>query len=360
MRFLIIKTSALGDIVQTYPVVHYLKNRFPGCHIDWVVEKRAQDLVQDHPQIDNAIVIDAKSWKKKLFSMSTYRAILNFLRMLRKDSYDVIFDLQGNSKSAFITFFSKSRVKVGFGWKTVHERPNLLSTTHKVNPPKGQNIRRDYLYVVQEYFHDHSCSPDEDVLLRLKSSEESQLELLSRSFPENSWLICPGSQWKNKTISDDALYGFLQLSKTNYCPHFIFLSGSDEEKMLSQKMAKYFPECSQILHKPSFVLLQHVMRKAKLVFGVDSLPLHLAGTTETPTFSIFGPSIANKFRPLKESSYSYQALCPYNKTFEKRCPELRSCSTGACLKDIQPQELFYAFQRWYDHKKEMQKSFLTG
>lgn len=360
MRFLIIKTSALGDIVQTYPVVHYLKNRFPGCLIDWVVEKRAQSLVQDHPQIDNAIVIDAKSWKKKLFSIATYRELFAFLKDLRKDSYDVVFDLQGNSKSAFITFFSKSRCKVGFGWKTVHERPNLLVTTHKVNPPVGQNIRRDYLYVVQDYFHDHLCSPDEDVSLKLKNSDESQLELLSQSLPENTWLICPGSQWQNKKISDDALQGFLELSGTNYAPHFIFLSGSDEEKVLSQKMAKVFCENSQILHKPSFVLLQHVMKKVKLVISVDSLPLHLAGTTETPTFSIFGPSIANKFRPLKESSYTYQASCPFNKTFEKRCPELRSCSTGACLKNIQPQELFYSFQRWYDHKKELQSSFLTG
>ena len=85
------------------------------------------------------------------------------------------------------------------------------------------------------------------------------------------------------------------------------------------------------------------MASVDMVIAMDSLPLHLAGTTETPTFSIFGASSANKYKPKGKKHLAFQGTCPYKRTFERRCPVLRTCSTGACIRDLHGEELFHYF-----------------
>ena len=84
------------------------------------------------------------------------------------------------------------------------------------------------------------------------------------------------------------------------------------------------------------------MAEMDLVLAVDSLTLHLAGTTSTKTFSVFGPSAA-EYQPEGERHQTYQGKCPYGRLFEKRCPVLRTCSTGACTRGIEGKQLFLNF-----------------
>jgi len=64
MRILVVKTSSLGDIIQAFPVLDYLKQCQPSCEIDWVVEHPFAELVSSHPLIHQAIVIETKKWRK--------------------------------------------------------------------------------------------------------------------------------------------------------------------------------------------------------------------------------------------------------------------------------------------------------
>jgi len=83
----------------------------------------------------------------------------------------------------------------------------------------------------------------------------------------------------------------------------------------------------------------------QLVIAMDSLPLHLAGTTNTKTFSFFGPSSSAKFMPMGEQHHAFQGSCPYGKVIQRRCPIIRTCKTGACLRGISSDTLFDAFLR---------------
>ena len=118
MRFLIVKTSAFGDVVQAYPVLHYLKSRFPEAQIDWVIEKKLASLVKAHPLVDTVIEIDAKHWKKRWWNPASVLAAFQFGRRIMQEKYDAVFDLQGNAKSGLVTFLCRAKAKVGFGWKT--------------------------------------------------------------------------------------------------------------------------------------------------------------------------------------------------------------------------------------------------
>lgn len=331
LKFLIVRTSALGDIVHTYPVIEYLKHRFPDAQIDWVVEVGCGTLVERHPHITRTLFVHTKMWRKHPFTAPTRNAISAFKQQLREVEYDAVFDLQGNIKSALITFFARSKHKVGFGYQTVSEIPNLLATHHRYNPPKGQNIREDYLSIVKQHFNDSADFHFNGVVLNTLPAELDQLNALLAPFNNRFKLIvCTGSNWKNKRLPLESVIGLLQnMPKGHF---FLLCWATAKERISSERLHHEFPDRSIILPLLPLHLLQNLMSRVDLVFSMDSLPLHLAGTTNTATISFFGPSLAEKYRPLGDQHTALQRACPYGVAFDKRCPKLRTCTTGACLR----------------------------
>lgn len=343
MRFLIIKTSSLGDIVHIFPVLELLKGHYPTCLIDIVVEKPFAELIQAHPCINQVYVIESKKWRSHCFSKGSWKEIVDFARLLRTSVYDVIFDVQGNSKSALITAIAKGKRKVGFGWSSVAEWPNLLVSREKYSPPPCQNIRLDYLFVVK------SALGLPDKLIESHSLLTSSIQS-DRMFHHQGKkiMVCPGSQWPNKQLSIETWIDFLrELSTKHDDMHVFFIWGTEAEKAMVYELHQNFLAMSSVVDRLPLGALQHVMARMDLVIAVDSLPLHLAGTTNTPTWSVFGPSSALKYKPYGEQHVSFQGICPYEKTFVKRCPLLRTCSTGACMKNINGKKLcdFYGISK---------------
>lgn len=343
MKIILVKTSALGDLIQVFPVVSYLKQKFPHCQIDWVVEAPYAELAASHPAVSKVIPVKTKLWRKGILKAQTWKEISEVLTQLREASYDVAIDLQGNSKSAFFTAFSGAKEKIGFGWKTVPEWPNLLATRQRYNPSAGQNIRKDYLAVVQQHFKDFSPLSIEPLQLQLSADQSKQLQAILDSLsPSRKVMVCPGSAWPNKMLKQDVLEKVLADYQQKVKCQYLFTWGSIAEKELSEALNRKMPQPGVVLDRLPFPVLQNLMAKVDLVIAMDSLPLHLAGATSTPTFSVFGPSMAEKYAPDGPQNHALQGTCPYGRTFEKRCPILRKCSTGACMSSFTPEQILDA------------------
>lgn len=341
MRILIVKTSAIGDIIHAFPVVEYLKSRFPDAVIDWVVEKNYQELVQAHPHISTVLTIATQRWKKGLHRLLTWKEIWCFRKEIRRQKYDILFDLQGNTKSAVVTAFAHAQEKVGFAFNSVPERLNLLATTCRYNTPKGINIQKAYLNLVQSHFKDSSLFKIQGSELCLTQEEKSLLtQLTSRESPR--YLVAFASRWPNKQLSEEVLKKFLEMIHQKENPYFYFVWGSEKEREQAERLQAYFQR-SVVLQRLSLPLLQGVMRQMDLVISVDSMALHLSG--KTPSFSIFGPSLASVYKPLGDEHTHFQGSCPYGRVFAKRCPVLRTCPTGACLKNVTAEALFKEYQK---------------
>lgn len=342
MKILIVKTSSLGDIIHAFPVLNYIREFYPMAAVDWVVDARFRELLDAHPLVNRVIGIDFKGMKRgiKAFVSAFWQA----RSALRKTRYDVVFDLQGNTKSGLILSQVSSPVKIGFGKKTVPEWPNLLFTNKRFDPPEARNIREDYVYLLEKYFH-KLCPRDLfEKPIGLKITQEgckvvaSLLEhpALKR---KKKVLVCPGTAWRNKQPAFQALKEMLELMQRTADAAFIFAWGSLEEKIEATQLSEGLGEGSVVVDKLELCVLQHLMGKVDLVVAMDSLALHLAGTTATPTYGLFGPSLALKYNPLGAQHRFFQGTCPYGRTFLKRCPILRSCPTGACLREVAGQDL---------------------
>ncbi|NGX43520.1 MAG: Lipopolysaccharide core heptosyltransferase RfaQ [Chlamydiae bacterium] len=339
MKVLIVKTSSLGDITHTFPVAEYLHQKFPKAQIDWMVEAPFAELVEAHPFVNHVYRIETKKWRRG-------RDLGGFLRLrkaLRREMYDAVFDLQGNFKSGLMTLQAKARQKVGFGRKTVPEVFNLIATNVKIDPPAGKNIREDYLYIVQKYFEDTSPFHDQGVRLNISLEQQTEIGMIL-SHPNlqqgRNVLVCQGSAWPNKQMNTPAFIDFLQRFQKETKCSYLFIWGNETEKKAVKEIHHNFQGRSVVVEKLPIPMLQNLMDQLDLVIAMDSLPLHLAGITSTPTFSIFGASSANKYRPIGAKHHSFQGTCPYKITFDKRCPKLRSCPTGACIRNLSGTDVF--------------------
>lgn len=335
MKCLIIKTSSLGDIIQSFPALQYLRKHVPYAEIDWVVEAPFVDLVKAHPEITNVIPVQTHTWRRSLFSFSTWKEMRVCRNQLRLKEYDVVFDLQGNIKSSLILSQVRAKNKIGFGLKAVSEWPNIFFTHRRYNPPQGHTIRDDYLFLIQSFLKTTEPFLEKEILLQISSKEKSGLEqFLDPHKHLFRVLVCPGAAWENKRVSHETWISLLKNIEQKQGSYFYFLWGTEKEKLNALELASHFPKQGCLLERFSLPVLQNLMNEMDLVIAMDSLPLHLCGTTRTPTLSFFGPSSAEKYRPQGNSHISYQGECPYSVLFEKRCPNLRRCPTGQCIKNI--------------------------
>lgn len=338
-KFLIVKTSSLGDIIHTFPVVEYLKKNFPNSLIDWVVEAPFSQILLAHQHVDNVITSFTRKWKLKKMSRDTWKEIKNFKRILQEKEYDYAFDFQGNIKSGCILSQARAKKKIGFGIKAVSEWPNLLFTHKKYNPPKMCNVREENLFLVQKTFKE-SFEISEEIELNVNEEEKHQIaDILKKGEDKKLILVCVGSRWPNKELSFTQLLFVLQSIAKQEKVYFLFSWGSGDEKEKSERLSALFKEFSCVLPLLAIPALQYLMKQVSLVIAMDSLPLHLCGTTKTPSLSFFGPSSPTKYLPLGGNHHNVWGKCPYKISFEKRCPHLRRCPTGSCIKDIEMSSL---------------------
>lgn len=337
LKILIVKASALGDIIQCFPILDDLRSRFASVEIDWAVDRSLGTVVSSHPLVHRAIQVDLK-WK----SWGRWWTFLSDLRKLRQLSYDVVFDLQGNFKSALLVASVQSPVKVGFGWNSVRERVSLLATNRRFEVPNHLNIRLQYLSLVQQLFGDLSPTTLAPCL-RIDAIEQAKIQAILQPLKTPRIMVCPGAKWINKQIPLETLAEFLQRVQEMLLASFLFLWGDEREKAYCKQLQGYFPTKSVVVDKLPIPTWQNLMNEMQLVIAVDSSALHLCGTTRAKSFSLFGPTSPEIFKPMGERHFAFQGPCPYGRTFKKQCPLLRTCPTGACLRNLSADQIFRSF-----------------
>jgi len=334
---LIVKTSSLGDIVQSLHVLDYLKEKFPRAAIDWAVSKPCEPIVHAHPLLRKAIALDLKEDP------------IGSFRNLREKRYDLLFDLQGNCKSALCTLAARAKEKVGFGFRTAREWPAALAYSRRIDISRNLNIRLFNLQLIQRFFGDDSPFEMGGVVFRMDPEGATTIErLLSFSEGRPKIMVCPGSKWKNKQLPLETLRPFLLAVAEWLSPSFFLAWGSEAEKRDCENLREALSGRAVLIDKLPLPVWQNLMANMDLLIAVDSSALHLCATTNTPTFSLFGPTAPSVFKPLGERHLAVRGPCPYNQNFEKQCPRLRTCPTGACIKELSAEVLFESFQGWWN------------
>ena len=100
-RILIVKLSAMGDVLHALPAVAYLRKAAPKAEIHWAVDTRFAELLEGNPGIAKVVPLPIREWKGRLGSPTTWREAGNAAKALRGGKYDLAIDLQGTSRAAW-------------------------------------------------------------------------------------------------------------------------------------------------------------------------------------------------------------------------------------------------------------------
>lgn len=143
-RILLVRLSALGDIIHSLPVIADITRRWPDAIIDMATDERFTEIPQLNTHVRKVIGLPLKRAKKNLFCKKTWAELRAIIRDLRKEHYDIILDLHGLIKSAAVARLARGKIRIGFDASQCGEKPAALCY-HKHFLPTEIPNRVDWL-----------------------------------------------------------------------------------------------------------------------------------------------------------------------------------------------------------------------
>ena len=281
MKIAIVKLSALGDIIHAMVVLQFIKNHNQNIEVDWIVEESYRDLLNFHPDINKVHEVNIKNAKKK----TSVFLLLKELRRIRKlGPYDLVIDMQGLIKSAIISRFLPSKLTLGFDKSSARE--SLASIFY------NKTFKLDYnKNVVERNFELIKFALElpynkEEIHHKLAFLHPTQQHLTpSLSNIKKNIILIPGASFSSKCYPVEKFAELTNLLDANY----LIVWGSDEEKLLADKIKKLAPHVN-ICEKLSIEDLISLVSKTNLVIGPDTGPTHMGWASNIPSITLFGPT----------------------------------------------------------------------
>ena len=281
MKIAIVKLSALGDIVHAMVVLQYIKKYNPKIKIDWIVEKNYQDLLSNHPSINKVHTLDFKRAGQE-------KSLLLFIQEINKirhfGKFDLVIDMQGLIKSAFVSRVLSSKNTIGFDSSSSRESISSIFYRHKFKIAYKENVIARNLNLIA---HSLNFIPNIDEVHNkesfLYSSEMHQFSELSKSM--KNIILIPGTSHPAKCYPVE---NFSYIAEKIYA-NFIIIWGNSSEKSLADKIKKLSPKV-KIAKNMVLDELISLIEQSDLVIGGDTGPTHIAWGLNVPSITLFGPT----------------------------------------------------------------------
>ena len=281
------RLSAMGDILHALPAVTALRYAHPEWRIGWAVEPQWKPLLAAEgavarglamPLVDRVHVIAARQWARTPVLPRTLLEIRGARRELRQEKYDVCVDLQGAVRSAAIAKWARAKRLIGED--VPRERAARYFFSERVKT-RGVHVIEQAIEVVNAVAGD--SLPVALPLLPFDAAAESK----SQSLPTPFVLLNPGAGWGAKRWPGER-YGELAARLRDAGYRVVVNAGPSEEPLAEEVVAK--SNGTAIALRCSIAELIAVTRRAALVIGGDTGPLHLASALDRPVVGIFGPT----------------------------------------------------------------------
>ncbi len=326
MKFLIVKMSALGDVVQSLPVAVAIKSQLPGAQVDWIVEKPSAPLLRDHPALDRVLVSprhDMFGENGKLIS-----PVRQFIHQLRQVRYDVVLDLHQLMKSAIFVALSRGACKVG--WRGGKEPLAALPLSERLPPYDIERHALDrYLDILEPLGlmrparPDYGLAPDEpaqQAAQRLEAEVPGQGPLV---------LLHPVAKWESKLWP---LAHWVELARGLVGQGVrLALTGAPEDREVTGAIAGTLAgEVLDLAGRTDLPQLAALITRARIMVCTDTGVMHLAAAMGTPVVALFGPTAPWRTGPYGPGHTVLRLGLPCSPCFQRQCGNPR------CLEELTP------------------------
>lgn len=303
-RVLVVRLSAMGDILHALPAVTALRQAHPNWTIDWVVEPKwsallaaadstARDTEADKPRqplVDNLHFAPTKAWRKHPLSSSTRTELVALRKALRAGQYDTAIDLQGAVRSAVVARMAGARRLIGES--NPRERAARLLFNERVTTA-GAHVMERGVELVNAIAGD-LLQPVQPMLPVDSAAEAVADQLLAPAGSAPLVLMNPGAGWGAKRWPVER-YAAVARGLTERGMRVVVNAGPGEA-LLAETIVKE-TDGSAIVLAGDVSLLIAVTRRVALTVAGDTGPLHLACALGKPVVGIFGPTDPSRNGP---------------------------------------------------------------
>ena len=337
-RLLIVRLSALGDIVHALPVLAAVRRKWPGAKVDWLVEEGYAPILALAAGLNRRVVVRARHAHEQPNSISFagaagyWRAIL----YLRSQQYDAALDLQGLIKSALWARLSGAARVIGFDREHLREAQAGALYTETASPGHAVHVIEKNLSILRPL---GDASQLVEMPLQPSAATATLDAIRDAGGPYSYIVMNPGAAWPNKRWPAES-FGVLAASLKEQSGLSTLVTWGPDERSLAETVARASSGSAQVAPPTEVADLAVLMRDAALVISGDTGPLHIAAAMGTPIVGLYGPTWPERNGPWDPSdeTISRASVCV--------CHHKRRCLRGSpCIETITLQEVLLAAER---------------
>lgn len=288
MKILLLRLSALGDVIHTLQAVSDLRASLPEARIAWVVEQAYAGLVEAVAPVDRVIPVRMKRWRKNLLARETRESVGALRRSLREAAGGGIsIDGQGLLKSGALARLSGATLRFGFDRQSIREKAALAFINRPIAIPWGLHvveINRALIRGVVAALGRTPLEGPEPDLRRFAAEPDGELRALMSGTPV---ALLPGAGRADKQWNIDRFQGLARHIANEYRAPVTVLWGPGEDE-LARAIAAGSPAVAA--PRTDLGALTWALSQARVVVAGDTGPLHLAAALGTPVVGLYGPT----------------------------------------------------------------------
>jgi len=332
-HILIVKLSAIGDVIHTLPALNAIRRHYPHARITWLAEEAAAGLLEGHPALDRVLVSRRKYWLQGLRGSRRRQHLTEmaaFFRKLRDTRYDMILDFQASLKGGVLIAAARGVRKIGFGKGLEHQEHSYLFLNEKV-PAVDMEIHaltRGLLMLAQigiptrriEY-NLPVTGRDREHVGRLLSA--AGIDPLSKLVAIN-----PVAQWDTKLWDNRKFAALADQLIERYAVSVVFSGGPADLPVIADILGGMRNEAVNLVGHTSLRELAALYEKAALLVSTDTGPMHLGAAVGIPVVALFGPTAPWRTGPFGAGHRVVRTDCDCAPCFQ------RHCATAHCMAGI--------------------------
>jgi heptosyltransferase-1 len=334
MKILIIKLSAIGDVVQTLPALEAIKKTYPDSAVTWLVEEAAAGILEGHPLVDELLVSRRKAWlrllKNPFTAVQGLTHLVRFLRKLRSARYDIAIDFQGLLKSGVLIGLSRSARKIGF------DRTRELSYLFLNERLPAYDIEKHALerYLdVARYLGAKELSPACSLPIEREQSLMQQRIAAFRQQGRPLVAINPVARWKTKLWPEQ---NFAELADklVKGKNAVVIFTGSPDDRGVNDRIISMMNEKAvNWAGETTLKELAALASLADLFITTDTGPMHLAVAAGAKVLALFGPTAPWRTGPYGPSHVVVRTGLGCSPCFQRACDDVQ-CMKGITVEDV--------------------------
>lgn len=334
---MIVRLSALGDIVHALPVLGAVRRVHPDAAVDWLVEEAYAPILALVPGLRRRVVVRAKATSRA--SEAVFDGGLGYLdaiRFLRGERYDIALDLQGLIKSAVWARLSGARRVIGFDRESLREPQAAWFHTETVTPPGAPHVIQKNLSMTTAL----GLAPA-PFSVPIEPGEAPQVrQAIEEAVGVARYAVLnPGAAWPNKRWPADR-FGALAAALLHRHGLMSFVTWGPAERELAQRVVDGSSGAALLAPSTSVAELAVLLGGASLVVSGDTGPLHIAAATGAPIVGLFGPTWPERNGPWEPDDEVI------SRALQCQCHHKRRCQVGQpCIEDIALDEVAAAADR---------------